>query len=78
MCPEEAEAIFERFHRGRAGRAVPGGSGLGLAIARELAARSGAAISIARRHPHGARATVRFTDHAPTGHPPADRTGGHR
>ena len=78
VCPEEAEAIFERFHRGRAGRAVPGGSGLGLAIARELAARSGASISIARRHPHGARATVRFTDHAPTGHPPADRTGRHR
>jgi signal transduction histidine kinase len=33
----EREAVFDRFHRGRAGRAGPPGSGLGLAIARELA-----------------------------------------
>ena len=32
----EREAVFDRFHRGRAGRAGPPGSGLGLAIAREL------------------------------------------
>ncbi len=35
----EAEAVFDRFHRGSAGRRGPGGTGLGLAIARELARR---------------------------------------
>jgi signal transduction histidine kinase len=34
---DERDAVFERFHRGRAGRSGPAGSGLGLAIARELA-----------------------------------------
>ena len=37
LAPDEHEAVFERFHRGRAGRGEPSGSGLGLAIARELA-----------------------------------------
>ena len=36
LADEEREAVFERFHRGRAGLAGPPGSGLGLAIAREL------------------------------------------
>jgi signal transduction histidine kinase len=37
VADDEREAVFERFHRGRAGLAGPPGSGLGLAIARELA-----------------------------------------
>ena len=37
LADDEREAVFERFHRGRAGQAGPPGSGLGLAIARELA-----------------------------------------
>jgi signal transduction histidine kinase len=37
LAAEEREAVFDRFHRGGAGRAGPPGSGLGLAIARELA-----------------------------------------
>jgi signal transduction histidine kinase len=37
LAADESEAVFDRFHRGRAGRAGPSGSGLGLAIARELA-----------------------------------------
>jgi signal transduction histidine kinase len=37
LAKGEEEAVFERFHRGRAGVAGPPGSGLGLAIARELA-----------------------------------------
>ena len=27
VAPQEAEAMFERFHRGQAGRATPGGWG---------------------------------------------------
>jgi two-component system, OmpR family, sensor kinase len=37
LAPGEEELVFERFHRGRAGRQGPAGSGLGLAIARTLA-----------------------------------------
>jgi signal transduction histidine kinase len=37
LAPGEDELVFERFHRGRAGRQGPAGSGLGLAIARTLA-----------------------------------------
>jgi signal transduction histidine kinase len=69
VAPDEAEAIFERFHRGRAGRATPGGSGLGLAIARELASRSDASVSVGSRHPRGARVTVRFAPGTSTGKP---------
>ena len=46
---EELELVFERFHRGAAGRAGPPGSGLGLAIARELAGRWGGNVSLAPR-----------------------------
>ena len=46
--PGEEDAVFERFHRGRA--AVAGGvagTGLGLAIARELARRWGGEVTLA-------------------------------
>jgi signal transduction histidine kinase len=36
LAAGEDELVFERFHRGRAGRQGPAGSGLGLAIARTL------------------------------------------
>ncbi|HEX8714006.1 MAG TPA: ATP-binding protein, partial [Solirubrobacteraceae bacterium] len=37
LAPGEEQLVFERFHRGSAGRTGPAGSGLGLAIARTLA-----------------------------------------
>ena len=43
----EHEAVFERFHRGSAGRGGPGGTGLGLPIARELARRWGGDVTLA-------------------------------
>ena len=69
---EERELVFERFHRGQAGRAGPQGSGLGLAIARELARKWGGEVdllpregggTVARLTLPGARATpVELTD----------------
>jgi signal transduction histidine kinase len=61
LAPGEAEAVFERFHRGRAGRAGAPGTGLGLPIARELMRRWGAEVSIATRPEGGARAAIRFS-----------------
>ncbi|HEY7951797.1 MAG TPA: HAMP domain-containing sensor histidine kinase, partial [Solirubrobacteraceae bacterium] len=37
LAPGEEQIVFERFHRGHAGRQGPEGNGLGLAIARTLA-----------------------------------------
>ena len=45
----EAEEVFERFHRGSAGRQGVPGSGLGLPIARELARRWGADVRLRAR-----------------------------
>ena len=56
----EEEAVFERFHRGRAGRAGPPGTGLGLAIARDLALRWGGDITVAATPGGGVTATVRL------------------
>ncbi len=58
--PTELEAVFERFHRGRAGRAGPHGTGLGLPIARELMRRWGADVTLANRDGGGAVATISF------------------
>jgi len=49
VLEEECELVFERFHRGEAGRSGPPGSGLGLAIARELARAWGGEVGIAAR-----------------------------
>jgi signal transduction histidine kinase len=57
--PEEREAIFARFHRGRdtAGQA---GFGLGLAIGRELAERMGGALYLEDGDAPGAVFTLRL------------------
>jgi len=54
---EEAK-VFERFHRGRAGRQTPGGTGLGLPIARELARRWGADVTLHGRPQGGTTARL--------------------
>jgi signal transduction histidine kinase len=64
--PDEAEAVFERFHRGSAGRRTPGGTGLGLTIARTLARRWAGEVTVANRTDGdatagaGARAVLRL------------------
>ncbi|HEX2085628.1 MAG TPA: ATP-binding protein [Solirubrobacteraceae bacterium] len=62
----EEEVVFERFHRGSAGRGTAAGTGLGLAIARELARRWGADVTLRNRDDGlGAVAELRFTDPLP-------------
>jgi signal transduction histidine kinase len=56
--PAEREAVFERFHRGSAGRQGPPGTGLGLAIARELSRRWGGDVRLEPRAEGGSRAVV--------------------
>jgi signal transduction histidine kinase len=58
LAAGEEEAVFARFHRGRAGRAAGPGTGLGLAIARELAARWDGTVTLANRPGGGAVAAV--------------------
>jgi len=58
LAPGEDEQVFERFRRGRAGRAWPTGNGLGLPIARELARRWGGDVKIANRPTGGAVASI--------------------
>jgi signal transduction histidine kinase len=58
LSEEDLAAVFERFHRGAAGRAGPNGTGLGLPIARELARRWGGDVELANRKDGGARATL--------------------
>jgi signal transduction histidine kinase len=61
--PGEEEVIFERFHRGRAGRHGRPGTGLGLSIARELALAWGGEVTIANRDGGGARAVIALPRH---------------
>jgi len=58
LRPEELDAVFERFHRGSAGRDGTPGTGLGLAIARELARRWGGDVTLANHPQGGAVATL--------------------
>jgi signal transduction histidine kinase len=60
LAPGEEAQVFERFHRGRAGRGGPSGTGLGLPIAHELMRRWGARTAIENRPEGGARATIQF------------------
>ena len=55
---EQSESLFERFHRGEAGRIGPPGTGLGLSIVRELARRWGGEVTIADRASGGAELKV--------------------
>jgi signal transduction histidine kinase len=73
IADDELELVFERFHRGRAGRTGPPGSGLGLAIARELARAWGGDVVVGNARGGGAIATVTVAAGAPdTGSPPAE------
>jgi signal transduction histidine kinase len=57
-APDELSAVFERFHRGSAGRNGTPGTGLGLPIARELARRWGGDVALANAPGGGAIATL--------------------
>jgi signal transduction histidine kinase len=58
VTEDERELVFERFHRGHAGRSGPAGDGLGLPIARELTRAWGGQVTISPRAGGGAIATL--------------------
>jgi len=60
LAADERELVFERFHRGRAGRGGPPGTGLGLAIARELAREWDGDVELENRPGGGLAATLRL------------------
>jgi signal transduction histidine kinase len=51
---DQAERVFDRFHRLEPARSRAGGSGLGLAIARSLADRAGGSLELVARSSGGA------------------------
>ena len=57
--PSEANRVFDRFFRGRAGSGVPGGTGLGLTIVHDLAARWSGSVELEATR-RGTRIAVRF------------------
>ncbi|HYM46274.1 MAG TPA: ATP-binding protein [Solirubrobacteraceae bacterium] len=65
LAAGEGEELFERFHRGRAGRGGPAGSGLGLAIARELAREWGGEVTLRDRDGGGACARLSLPERRP-------------
>jgi signal transduction histidine kinase len=58
LAPGEEESVFERFHRGGAGRSGAPGTGLGLPIARQLARRWGGDVALRPRDGGGTVAEV--------------------
>jgi len=60
LAPGEDGVVFERFHRGEAGRQGPSGSGLGLAIARTLARAWHGEACLSNRPGGGAVAVLEF------------------
>lgn len=64
--PDEAERIFERFHRVDPARAAEtGGAGLGLAIVRRIARLHGGDVTCEPVVPHGARFVLRLRTGTP-------------
>lgn len=70
IAEHERDLVFERFHRGEAGRRGPAGSGLGLAIARELARGWGGDVALSRS-PGGGTIASLLVPHAPNPEPTA-------
>jgi two-component system, OmpR family, sensor kinase len=60
LAPGEEQLVFERFHRGSAGRQGPAGSGLGLAIARTLVRAWHGDVRLSNRPGGGAVAALEF------------------
>jgi signal transduction histidine kinase len=61
LAPGEEDQVFERFHRGTAGRGGASGTGLGLSIAQQLAERWGGRVELGNREDaRGARAVLRL------------------
>jgi signal transduction histidine kinase len=58
LVPGEEELVFERFHRGSAGRREPSGTGLGLPIARELTRQWGGTVTLSNRDGRGLCAAI--------------------
>jgi signal transduction histidine kinase len=69
LAPGEEERVFDRFHRGRAGREGLAGTGLGLPIARELMRRWNARVWLENRADGGARAVIAFDGEEPDPQP---------
>ncbi len=58
LAAGEEEEVFERFHRGSAGRQAGRGTGLGLPIASELARAWGGEVTLSNRPGGGTRAAL--------------------
>ena len=58
IAADEHDAIFERFHRGTAGRLGPPGTGLGLNIAREIAREWEGEVTLENRDGDGGGAVA--------------------
>jgi two-component system, OmpR family, sensor kinase len=65
LAAGEEELVFERFHRGSAGRTGPAGTGLGLAIARTLARAWRGEARLGNRPGGGAVAVLEFPTASP-------------
>ena len=62
VAEDERELVFERFHRGRAGRAGPPGTGLGLAIVRHLVEAHGGHVRADSQVGRGTTVAAYFPD----------------
>lgn len=65
VASDERELVFERFRRGRAGKAGAPGNGLGLSIARELAREWGGEVTLEGREGGGTKAILELDPVAP-------------